>query len=101
MPTAFKTQPNELYDGPEFEEFCIAEGKYLRASRDRSPCIACELSKLCQAGFAEQVRRVENGEDPSLTKDCTLTAEQLTADSLLNGLSESQQAFVRKHIPNL
>jgi hypothetical protein len=97
----FNVDPLQPYDGPDFEEFCIAEGKYLSARRDRSPCIRCTLSSLCQAGFEEQVRRVSNGHDPSLTKDCTLSADDLTPERLFDGLSPKQIDFVRQHIPGL
>jgi len=90
--------PHGRYDGPEFDEFCISEGRYLPASRDRTPCITCTLGNLCQAGFEEQVRLVAAGENPSLTECKTFTDESLQPANLLSGLSEQQVAFVRKHI---
>src|ERR1051326_8563346 len=30
----YKTNATQIYDGPDFEEFCISEGRYLPASRD-------------------------------------------------------------------
>jgi hypothetical protein len=97
----FNTDPLQAYDGPDFDEFCISESKYLRAQRDRTRCSTCALSNLCQAGFEHQVALVVEGKDPSLTKDCQLTADELTADRLLDGLSQQQIDFVRMHIPGL
>ncbi|MGY3695028.1 hypothetical protein ACVIGA_005108 [Bradyrhizobium sp. USDA 3240] len=101
MSPRYNVDPNLLYDGPDFDEFCIAEKGYLKASRDRSPCIKCALSKLCQAGFEKQVSFTIEGKDPSLTKDCELTSADLTAERLLAGLNDEQTAFVKTHIPNL
>src|SRR5579883_145839 len=67
MTFMYNIDPSKPYDGPEFEEYCISEGKYLPASRDRTPCMTCPLFSLCQPGFEEQVRRLQNGENPSLT----------------------------------
>lgn len=97
----FKVQANEKYEGPNFDEYCIAEQAYLPANRDRSPCLTCPLEDLCQAGFEEQVRLVVAGEDPSLTKSCALTAAQLTPQRLFENLREEQIAFVKVHVPNL
>jgi hypothetical protein len=57
------------YRGREFLEYCVSEGCYMEATRDRSPCSVCVLEELCQAGFEEQVRRVNAGENPSLTEE--------------------------------
>jgi hypothetical protein len=97
----FNVDPYGQYDGPEFEEYCIAEVKYLLASRDRSACASCALSSLCQAGFEEQVRRVMVGENPSLTEGCVFEPEALEPHRLLAGLTPEQRAFVRSKIPNL
>jgi hypothetical protein len=94
----FNVDPRLPYDGPQFEEYCIAEKAYLPASRDRTPCISCPLGNLCDAGFQEQVRLISSGENPSLT-ECKVFPEQaLTKDSLLAGLSEDQRAFVLHHV---
>lgn len=90
----YNTDPRDRYDGPEFDEYCIDKSGYLPACRDRSPCLDCSLNKLCQAGFDEQVKRVIAGVDPSLTKDCELTAQDLTWERLLEGLSPEAAAFV-------
>jgi hypothetical protein len=97
----YNIDPSKLYDGPEFEEYCISEGKYLPASRDRTPCISCPLSNLCQAGFEEQVRRIVSGKDPSLTNGCAFTDDQLNPPQLLAGLTEEQRNFVCAKIPGL
>lgn len=96
-----KYHPTERYDGPEFEEYCISEAKYLPASRDRTPCLTCPLSTLCQAGFDEQVARVARGENPSLTEGCAFDPEALAPHNLLRGLTEEQTAFVKSKVPNL
>ncbi len=101
MPLHHNVDPKFPYDGPDFDEFCIAENGYLKASRDRSPCISCALSKLCQAGFEKQVHLAVEGKDPSLTKDCELTASDLTAERLLAGLTEEEIAFVKTYISSL
>src|SRR5690349_3799526 len=98
---AFNTDPAAKYSGPDFDEFCIREGRYLPASRDRTPCITCPLGNLCQAGFEEQVRKVVAGEDPSLTACATFSEEALQPGNLLAGLTDEQIAFVRKHVPGL
>ena len=59
------------------------------------------IEKLCQAGFEKQVSLVVEGNDPSLTKNCELTASDLTAERLLAGLSNEETAFVKSHIPSL
>src|SRR4051812_12619945 len=97
----FNVDPRHPYDGPDFEEFCISEKGYLSARRDRSSCATCALSQLCQAGFEHQVSLVVQGKDPSLTKDCQLTASELTAENLLKGLSDEQIEFVKTHVPNI
>jgi hypothetical protein len=97
----YRTRPDELYDGPEFEEYCISEGRYLPASRDRTPCITCPLSTLCQAGFEEQVARVSLGLNPSLTEGCVFDPDALSPDRLLAGLTPVQVAFVKAKIPAL
>ena len=89
------------YDGPDFEEFCISEGRYLSARRDRSPCLSCPLCNLCQAGFDEQVKRVSRGENPSITEGTTFSEEELTKEHLLRGLTPEQVEFVQNKIPNL
>ena len=101
MSRTCSVDPAQRYDGPDFEEFCIAEKRYLSAQRDRTPCLSCELSNLCQAGFDEQVQRVLAGKNPSLTDDCTLAAGDLTAERLFDGLNEPQIAFLKRHIPDL
>lgn len=98
---AYNTDPSKKYTGPEFEEYCIAEGKYLPATRDRTPCITCPLNTLCIPGFEEQVRKLQNGENPSLTEGCFFTPEALATENLFSGLTQEQVAFVKKHIPNL
>lgn len=101
MSQAFNTDPRLLYDGPDFDEFCIAEKGYLTARRDRAACIKCALSRLCQAGFEHQVSLVVQGKDPSLTKDCQLTETELTAARLLDGLTDEQIEFVKTHVPDI
>src|ERR1700730_15524885 len=101
MQVSLKVLPTEHYDGPEFEEYCISEGKYLPARRDRTPCISCPLFSLCQAGFEEQVRKIQAGENPSLTEGCAFSERALTREALLNGLTPEQAAFILKKIPNL
>jgi hypothetical protein len=96
----FNVDPATRYQGPEFEEYCISEGKYLLASRDRTPCITCPLATLCQPGFEEQVRRIQRGENPSLTDGCAFTTDALKPDALLLGLTERQREFVKSKIPN-
>lgn len=95
------TDPGPIYSGPDFDEYCISEGSYLPASRDRTPCITCPLGNLCQAGFDEQVRRVTAGEDPSLTACGRFKEEDLRPENLLAGLTEDQVAFVRRHVAGL
>ena len=101
MSHAFNVDPHHLYDGPDFDEFCISEKSYLSARRDRSACTTCALSRLCQAGFEHQVSLVVQGKDPSLTKDCQLTENELTAERLLNGLTDEQIEFVKTHVPGI
>jgi hypothetical protein len=101
MSRNFNVDPLGFYDGPEFDEFCISEKGYVRASRDRTGCSTCSLANLCQAGFEEQVRRVEAGEDPSLTKGCTLSSSDLTPAKLFSGLREDQVSFIKYHVPSL
>lgn len=98
---AYNVDPESPYDGPEFEEYCISESRYLPASRDRTPCVTCPLGNLCQPGFEEQVRRVIEGRNSSLTEGCSFPVESLTRDSLLRGLTYEQQAFVLGKIPGL
>ena len=98
---AYVVDPQERYDGPEFEEFCISEGKYLPASRDRTPCITCPLSDLCLPGFEEQVRRIMRGDNPSLTEGCVFDPESLRPHKLLAGLTEEQKTFLVQKVPNL
>ena len=93
--------PRQRYEGPEFDEYCISEGKYLPATRDRTPCVSCPLAKLCQAGFDEQVAKVQRGEDPSLTNGCVFDNDRLSPNQLLAGLSAEQIDFVTDKIPNL
>jgi hypothetical protein len=97
----FSVRPMTQYRGPEFEEYCISEGKYLLASRDRAPCTTCPLGTLCQSGFEEQVRRVQRGENPSLTEGCAFDPEALKPRALLSGLTKRQKDFVESKIPNL
>ena len=101
MSNVYNGDPHERYEGPDFDEFCIAEKGYLSAQRDRTSCISCALSNLCQAGFAEQVRRVAAGQNPSLTKDCEFAAADLTSERLFDGLLETQITFLKRHIPGL
>ena len=89
------------YNGPDFDEFCISEGRYLSARRDRSPCLSCPLNNLCQAGFEEQVKRVKRGENPSLTEGVTFSEEELSKEHLLSGLTPKQVRFVQSKIPTL
>jgi hypothetical protein len=89
------------YLGPEFDEYCISEGKYLPATRDRTPCTTCPLGNLCQVGFEEQIRRIAAGKNPSLTDGCAFPDKTLTPRSLLNGLTSEQQSFLRSKIPSL
>ena len=96
----YNVDANHRYDGPEFEEYCISEGRYLPASRDRTPCIACPLYNLCQPGFEEQVRRIQQGENPSLTHGCAFPDGTLSRESLFNGLNTEQVEFVLSKIPN-
>lgn len=94
----FNADARFRYDGPEFEEYCISEGKYLQASRDRTPCLTCPLGKLCDAGFQEQVRLVANGENPSLT-DCKVFPDEVLSERrLLEGLDPEQKLFVLRHV---
>lgn len=88
-------------EGPEFEEFCIDEGRYLSSRRDRSPCLPCALHDLCQAGFEEQERRVALGLNPSLTDGTEFPEEALDSESLLKGLSKAQVSFLIEKIPSL
>ncbi|WP_034039836.1 hypothetical protein [Wocania ichthyoenteri] len=97
----FNTNPSKKYIGPEFEEYCIAEASYLPASRDRTSCIKCPLSSLCIPGFEEQVKRIQCGENPSLTEGCNFVPERLTSENLFNGLTDEQINFVKKHISNI
>ncbi len=97
----YNTDPLKRYDGPEFEEYCISEGKYLPASRDRTPCLTCPLNSLCIPGFEEQVRKIQHGENPSLTEGCVFSDESLSSEKLFEGLSEEQVNFLKKHIPNI
>lgn len=92
--------PTQIYNGPDFEEYCISEGKYLPANRDRTPCITCPLSNLCLPGFEEQVRRVQQGEDPSLTLGCAIDGPELSPENLLKDLTQEQRDFVLSKIPN-
>ncbi|HET9057441.1 MAG TPA: hypothetical protein VFN30_11415 [Chitinophagaceae bacterium] len=97
----YNTDPTKQYNGPEFEEYCISEAKYLPASRDRTPCITCPLNNLCIPGFEEQVRRIQRGENPSLTEGCSFDPDRLTNENLFKDLTEEQIVFLKKHIPNL
>lgn len=96
----YNVDPNLKYEGPEFEEYCISEAKYLPASRDRTPCITCPLFSLCQPGFEEQVRRLQQGENPSLTQGCAFPDGTLDRDNLFKNLSTDQVEFVLSKIPN-
>ena len=98
---SFNTKPTARYDGPLFDEYCISEGKYLPSHRDRSGCIPCPLSNLCQAGFEEHVARISRGENPSLTHGCAFSEDDLRADRLLAGLTSREVSFVREKIPSL
>jgi hypothetical protein len=91
--------PDAPYDGPDFDEYCIAEGRYLSARRNRIACATCPLRNLCEAGFDEQVRRVAAGENPSLTEGCAFEADELSAGKLLDGLTDEQIQFVKSNIP--
>lgn len=99
-PVAVNLSPTVRYEGPDFEEYCISEGRYLPASRDRTPCLTCPLFNLCQAGFEEQVRRLQQGENPSLTAGCAFPDGVLSRDNLLANLTDKQAAFVLSKIPN-
>lgn len=98
---SLKTLLTERYEGPEFEEYCIDEGKYLPASRDRAACLLCPLSNLCQSGFHEQIRRVEAGENPSLAAGCSFIPKAMSRDALLNGLTPQQIGFVVSKVRDL
>jgi hypothetical protein len=89
------------YAGPEFDEFCISENRFLHATRDRAPCLACPLCNLCQAGFEEQARRASRGENPSLTEDKVFIPELLTKERLFAGLSPEEANFVVEKVPGL
>ena len=95
------TQLAALYTGPDFEEYCIREGRYLSARRDRSACLTCPLGDLCEAGFEEQKRRVVTGENPSLTEGCAFNSDSLEPHRLLEGLRDEQRDFVLTHVPLL
>ncbi|MBX9669803.1 MAG: hypothetical protein K2X93_19420 [Candidatus Obscuribacterales bacterium] len=97
----YNVDPTKLYEGPEFEEYCISEGKYLPASRDRTPCITCPLFTLCQPGFEEQVRRIQEGENPSLTEGCAFPEGSLEPANLFAGLTQEQIDFVKSKVPIL
>lgn len=97
----YNTDPSKKYEGPEFEEYCISEGKYLPASRDRISCLSCPLNNLCIPGFEEQVRKIQSGENPSLTEGCFFSEDALSPEKLFQGLSEEQVSFLKKHIPNI
>lgn len=97
----YNTNPLRPYDGPEFEEFCISKGKYLSSNRNRFSCSVCPLANLCTAGFEEQVRRVKNGEDPSLTGEHSTMQTELSKENLLRDLTDEQISFIKKHIFNL
>lgn len=101
MDLKFNTNPSAIYNGPEFGEYCISEGKYLPATRDRTGCITCPLNSLCIPGFEEQVRKIQMGENPSLTEGCAFSEESLRPDKLFEGLTQEQVDFVKKHIPNI
>jgi len=100
MSVQYNVDPTKLYDGPEFEEYCISEGRYLPASRDRTPCMTCPLFNLCQPGFEEQVRRIQQGENPSLTSACSFPEGSLSRDNLFDGLTQEQIDFVLEKVPN-
>lgn len=95
------TDPTERYQGPDFEEYCISESRYLPATRDRTPCITCPLNNLCIPGFEEQVRKIQNGENPSLTEGCVIPDSSLSREHLFKDLTETQINFLLKHIPNI
>lgn len=101
MQVSLNVLPTGRYEGPEFEEYCISEAKYLPARRDRTPCLSCPLFNLCQPGFEEQVRRIQAGENPSLTEGRSFSERALTREALLTGLTPEQAEFVLKKIPNL
>ncbi len=96
----YNVDPTKIYEGPDFEEYCISEGKYLPANRDRTPCITCPLFNLCQPGFEEQVRRLQQGENPSLTIGCAFEGDTLAPENLLKDLTDEQRDFVISKIPN-
>lgn len=97
----YNVDPTQRYDGPEFEEYCISEGAYLPASRDRTPCMSCPLFSLCQPGFEEQVRLLQIGENPSLTASCAFPDGSLESDNLFSGLTQEQIDFVKSKIPGM
>lgn len=96
----YNVDPRFRYDGPEFEEYCISEGRYLPATRDRTPCMTCPLFNLCQPGFEEQVRRLQQGDNPSLTVGCAFEGDVLSPENLLADLTPEQRAFVFSKIPD-
>jgi hypothetical protein len=98
MTHTFSTHSAQLYNGPDFDEYCVSESAYLPANRDRTPCLTCPLSNLCQAGFEEQARRAITGEETSLTKDCQMPLADLGPENLLAGLDGRQRAFVTQHV---
>jgi len=97
----YNTEPTTKYDGPDFEEYCISEAKYLPANRNRTQCVSCPLNNLCIPGFEEQVRKIQAGENPSLTEGCSFEPDKLSAENLFKGLTEEQIEFLKKHITNL
>lgn len=84
---------------PHFDEFCVATGTTHVSTRDRSRCTTCPLGALCDLGFAEQARRVIEGQNPDITVGPVPEGVVLTA--VLSSLTHSERAFVETHIPGL
>lgn len=101
MQDSVRMKQTEIYNGPDFLEFCISTGKFLPANRDRTPCVTCPLSRICQAGFEEQVKRVLEGKDASLTADVVFSDEDLKTESILRGKTQAQAEFLVSKISSL
>jgi hypothetical protein len=75
---------------PDREEFCVDRGGYLTAERDRISCTGFAHVELCQTGS-----------NPSLTKNCQLTIEDLGARRLSKALKPDGVKFLLEKISNL